>query len=186
MSRNATTSFHFCIHLYSMYTSKYTYGSDVLHFHLYKRLFCSGSNVAWHELVIRLLRQLTAFQSGSPTELKVTAKVAPKSWTGKLTKVQVCWRHPASRLNFPLENIFASAPAKCDRKSSIELEALAVVGYLNINIPIMESGAGPAAAGKVRGPCSAAHTRLKKNSSLQFLSTPNLHFGKDFLILGNL
>ena len=37
---------------------------------------------------------------------------------------------------------------------------LLVGGYLNINIPIMESGAG-SGHGKVRGPRSAAHTRFK-------------------------
>ena len=127
------TRLQYCI---STYTYIYVRTYTRLTYRISTQCLQCGATRAGDQAV----RQLTAFKSVSPTGLKASSQATAKSETGKLT----CWRHPALRLNFPSFKIFSPAPpAKCDGKSSIELEV--VGGYLNINIPIMESGAGPAA-----------------------------------------
>ena len=101
MSRNATTSFHFCIPLYSLYVRTYT-----------RLTYCISTRLF---LLAPMCRD-TSWRSGwdnwqHPSRaLQPNWKLLQKSlqtggWEADWSQLR--WRHPALRLNFPLENIFA-------------------------------------------------------------------------------
>ena len=120
-----------------------------------------ASNMPWHELTIRSRDNWRHSVSASNRNLKRCWILFLEAVLAKLAKSKSVGANLLRVWTFHCGKYFRCPSCKMWQKKFNWIRGrLLVGGYLNINIPIMESGAG-SGHGKVRGPRSAAHTRFK-------------------------
>ena len=120
-----------------------------------------ASNMPWHELTIRSRDNWRHSVSASNRNLKRCWILFLGAVLAKLAKSKPVGANLLRVWTFHRGKYFRCPSCKMWQKKFNWIRGrLLVGGYLNINIPIMESGAG-SGHGKVRGPRSAAHTRFK-------------------------